>query len=124
MNRRLSRLLFLGLAMSAAAAFSLATSCTDTAQCVLCTGGGMGGMSGSSGGGQGGEIFNDGSVMQCNDVCSNDLKEVVNCYGVVQSTCPDDKGCFSAKCDKDPCEAAELSKSSYGCEYWALKTAL
>lgn len=125
MNRRLSRLLFLGLALSAAASFSLATSCTDTSTCVLCAGGGMGGGMGGGGvGGEGGSIFNDGSVMQCNNVCSNDLKEIVNCYGAVQETCPNDKGCFNAKCDQDPCDAAKNSKSSYGCEYWALKTAL
>jgi hypothetical protein len=35
-----------------------------------------------------------------------------------------DKGCYNALCDQDPCTAAELSQSSYGCKYWAMKTAL
>jgi hypothetical protein len=72
----------------------------------------------------GGSIFDDGGAFQCDDTCSNDLKEVVDCYGVPKTPCPEDKGCYNAMCDKDPCEAAELTKSSYGCEYWAMKTAL
>jgi hypothetical protein len=123
MNRRLSRLLFLLLAMSAGGAISLVASCTDNTGTGLKPDGGAGGMTGGSGGGTGGSFF-DGSAVSCDPTCSNDLKEIVDCYGVVKDTCPSDKGCYNAACDKDPCEAAELSKSSYGCDYWALKTAL
>lgn len=124
MNRRLSRLLFLGLAMSASGAILLGVSCTDTSGTGLTPDGGIGGMSGSSGGGMGGSIFTEDAA-QCNPTCSNDLKEIVDsCYGTHIESCPPDKACFNAACDKDPCEAAELSKSSYGCEYWALKTGL
>src|SRR5215218_7749005 len=111
MNRRLSRLLFLGLAMSAGGAVALVASCTDTLGPGLTPDGGAGGTMSGSGGGEGGSIFNDGSVVQCNDTCSNDLKEIVNCYGEVKETCPSDKGCYDAKCDQNPCDAAELSKS-------------
>jgi hypothetical protein len=74
--------------------------------------------------GAGGAIFNDGSVVQCDDACSSDRTQVVDCYGVVKEACPADKACYNAKCDKDPCEAAELARGSYGCEFWALKTGL
>ena len=81
--------------------------------------------SSSSGmGGMGGSIFNDGGAVQCDDMCSSDLTAIVDCYGVVKATCPVDKGCYDAHCDKDPCEAAALSKSSYGCDFWAVKTGL
>jgi hypothetical protein len=124
MNRRLSRLLFLGLAMSATSAIALMASCADSSGPGLTPDAGIGGMTGGAGGGEGGSIFNDGPIVQCDNTCSNDLKEIVNCYGEVKETCPSDKGCYDAKCDQNPCDAAELSKSSYGCEYWALKTAL
>jgi hypothetical protein len=99
-------------------------SCTDSTGSGLKPDGGAGGMTGGSGGGTGGSIFDDGGAVQCNNTCSNDLKEIVDCYGVVQDTCPADKGCYNAGCELDPCQAAEKSRSSYGCEYWALKTAL
>ena len=124
MNRRLSRLLFLGLVMSAAGAISLVASCEDNTGTGLPPDGGVGGTTGEAGVGTDGSIFEDGGAVQCNNTCSNDLKEIVNCYGEVQDTCMSDKGCYNAACDKNPCEAAELSRSSYGCEYWALKTAL
>ncbi len=60
----------------------------------------------------------------CNNTCSNDLKNVVDCFGTTLTQCTVDQGCADAKCIDDPCKAAEQSKSSYGCDYWALKTAL
>ena len=60
---------------------------------------------------------------QCDNTCSNDLKNVVDCHGIVQMPCPPEQGCANAACIDDPCKAAEVSQSSYGCDYWALKTA-
>jgi hypothetical protein len=34
-----------------------------------------------------------------------------------------DQGCFNHACIDNPCQAAEESRSSLGCDYWALKTA-
>ena len=56
--------------------------------------------------------------------CSNDLTSVVDCKGQVLSKCSAEEGCANGKCIPDPCAAAEASRSSYGCDYWALKTAL
>ena len=39
-------------------------------------------------------------------------------------TCTADQGCLNAVCIDNPCKAAEDAKSSAGCDYWALKTAL
>jgi hypothetical protein len=78
-------------------------------------------VSSTSTGGQGGVNFDSGPP--CDNTCSNDLKTVVDCMGVVQKTCTVDQGCANAMCIDDPCHAAELSQSSYGCDYWALKTA-
>ena len=61
---------------------------------------------------------------QCPETCSNDLKNVVDCTGTVLKACAADEGCANAECINDPCGAAEISKSSYGCDYFALKTAL
>lgn len=59
----------------------------------------------------------------CSNTCSNDLRSVVDCRGVVQKACGLSEGCADARCIPDPCEAARISKSSYGCDYWTLKTA-
>ena len=79
-------------------------------------GGGAGGNTGAAGG-----LIGDGG--SCEVTCSNDLKKVVNCLGTVIRECTPEQGCANAECIADPCEAAEKSKSSYGCDYWALKTA-
>jgi hypothetical protein len=52
------------------------------------------------------------------------LKKIIDCNGVVISTCSGDQGCANGACINDPCQAAEVSKSSYGCDYWSLKTEL
>lgn len=82
--------------------------------------GGAGGAGGATSSGTGGIEFDGGP---CEATCSNDLKNVVNCKGEVLLACTSDQGCANAECIDDPCMAAEISKSSYGCDYWALKTA-
>ncbi|WP_437337644.1 IgGFc-binding protein [Sorangium sp. So ce394] len=102
--------------------------CSDSYRGEL-TGSGSGpGGSGTGGqGGQGGEGGSTGTFGQggqCEYTCSNDLKKVISCNGVTIEECGPEFGCVNAKCEPNPCEAAEKSKSSYGCDYWALKTAL
>jgi len=92
-----------------------------------CSCGGTGlqdGASGGAGGGAGGQLFDVDGGEPCEVTCSNDLKSVVDCNNVVLHDCGDDQGCANGECIDDPCEAARISKSSYGCDYWALKTAL
>jgi hypothetical protein len=60
----------------------------------------------------------------CELGCSADLKKVVDCNGEVVLECPGDHACAGGACIDDPCFAAEEAKSSYGCDYWALKTPL
>jgi len=55
--------------------------------------------------------------------CSDDLKYVV-CDGLAVEECTPDGACANGDCIDDPCLAAELGKSSYGCDYWAVKTDL
>jgi hypothetical protein len=84
---------------------------------------GSGGASGGTGGigiGLGGSA---GSPCMGNG-CSADLKSVVDCDGNVVETCPSEQACLGGACVDDPCAAAEASKSSIGCDYWALKTDL
>lgn len=98
------------------------------------TGGGGEGGTGNSGsgnspstGGTGGDIVfpsGSGGNSGCATTCSADLKKVVDCNGVVISTCSGEQGCANGACIDDPCQAAEISKSSYGCDYWSLKTEL
>ena len=59
----------------------------------------------------------------CTSTCSDDRRSVVDCRGVVQRACGLSEGCADARCIPSPCEAARISKNSYGCDYWALKTA-
>jgi hypothetical protein len=66
----------------------------------------------------------DGGGGSCDPACSNDLKSVVDCHGQLLTPCTVDQGCSNAECINDPCKAAEESHSSYGCDYYALKTAL
>lgn len=125
MNRRVTRLLFLGLAMSASGALSLGVSCTDTSGPKLEPDGGAGtGGGAASTSGTGGDIIDPDGSVSCDFVCSNDLKKIVDCYGVEQSKCGDEQGCVKATCIDNPCEAANQAKSSYGCDYWAIKTGL
>jgi hypothetical protein len=57
----------------------------------------------------------------CETVCSGDLKKVIDCQGQVVKTCTGDEACLNGMCTGDPCGAAQKAKSSYGCEYYAVK---
>jgi hypothetical protein len=59
--------------------------------------------------------------MACEYTCSADLKKVIGCNGEVIKTCSGDEACLSGMCTGDPCAAANKAKSSYGCEYYAVK---
>jgi hypothetical protein len=130
MKRRLTRHFLLGIATGGLCSAALVAACTDSTGYGLTAAGGTGGAAtatgGSAPGGGGstgiGGIDTDGGG--CGKTCSNDLKKVVDCYGQVITECGPDQGCAKAECIDDPCEAAEVSKSSYGCDYWALKTGL
>ncbi|WP_437930310.1 IgGFc-binding protein [Sorangium sp. So ce291] len=102
-------------------------ACSDSYRGEL-TGSGTGpGGTGGSGGEGGSAVESTGNFGQggmCEPTCSNDLKRIISCNGVTLDTCGPDEGCVNAECVQNPCEAAEKSKSSYGCDYWALKPAL
>lgn len=83
------------------------------------SGGGKGG-----GGGAGGVLIDTDGATGCDPTCSNDLTAVVDCFGQELEKCTPDQGCANATCIDNPCLAAEQTKSSYGCDYWAVKTAL
>ncbi len=131
MNRRPAWLFAAAIATTFATSVGVLTiSCTDNTGYGLTGGGstttktgGAGGVTntGGSGANIGGLDLDGGG---CEKACSNDLKKVVDCNGVVLSECPSDQGCNNGACIDDPCTAAELAKSSYGCDYWALKTGL
>jgi len=56
--------------------------------------------------------------------CSDDLKSIL-CDGAPFDTCAPGNYCVDAACvPLTPCEAAELLKSSEGCEYYAVKSEL
>lgn len=62
-----------------------------------------------------------GGSMGCPFTCSADLKTVIDCNGLAVQQCGTDEACLAGACSSDPCGAAEEAKSSYGCDYWALK---
>ncbi|MCC6526567.1 MAG: IgGFc-binding protein [Polyangiaceae bacterium] len=75
-----------------------------------------------TGGGIGGFIFTTGGAGgSCGSTCSADLKSVIDCNGQVVQTCPGDQACLAGGCSNDPCAASEAAKSSYGCDYYAVK---
>lgn len=89
------------------------------------SGNGAGSGSASGMGGEDGGLFDPDAGTLCQDVCSNDLTSVVDsCTDEVKTKCTADQGCLNGKCSDNPCKAAEDAKSSAGCDYWALKTAL
>ncbi len=51
--------------------------------------------------------------------CSADFTQVLDCDGNVVKTCPDDQLCGLGEC-MAPCDAAEVNKSSVGCDYYAV----
>ncbi|MCC6552408.1 MAG: hypothetical protein IT372_05220, partial [Polyangiaceae bacterium] len=99
-------------------------ACTDSYRGDLPGAGGAGG-SGAGGHGQGGHaggLLQDGAI--CETTCSLDLQKVINCQGTVLETCAPDRACANAQCvDGPPCDAADQSKSSLGCDFWAVDTA-
>jgi len=114
--------------ISAACGLSCVAACSATGGKTDFTGGAGGdGANGSPASGSGGDIIfpaGAGGGSGCATTCSADLKKVIDCNGVVLSTCTGDQGCANGACIGDPCQAAEVSKSSYGCDYWSLKTEL
>jgi IgGFc binding protein len=111
----------LGAAVAAAGAAAIFAACTDSYQPAHLGSGGSSSSTASSTSGMGGLTLSDAAP--CNDTCSNDLMNVVDCKGTVVTACTVNQGCANGVCIDNPCQAAELSKSSYGCDYWALKTA-
>jgi len=113
----------LTFALGSGAAFA---ACTDSYRGETSGGPGSGGAGAGDVdggmGGTGGNLLNDGST--CELSCSLDLQKVINCQGTVIETCAPDKACANAACsDGPPCDAAVASKSSLGCDFWAVKTA-
>lgn len=87
---------------------------------------GSGGAAASSGAGGsqgigGGLTVAGAGGSGCEPTCSGDLKSIVGCNGEVVKECTGGQACLNGGCIDNPCEAAEAAKSSYGCDYWALK---
>jgi hypothetical protein len=83
--------------------------------------GGMGGASSSTSTLDGvGGLLSVGAGPSCEPQCSGDLKKVT-CDGVLVQECSADTACLAGECSPDVCGAANAAKSSYGCDYWALK---
>ncbi len=51
--------------------------------------------------------------------CSGDLHSVLDCNNNVVTQCPPDQGCAGGTC-VPACDAANVNKSSVGCEYYAV----
>ena len=90
-------------------------------------GGGAGAGDGGDVGGQGqgggiGGIGVGGGGGSCASSCTADLKKVIDCNGNRVTMFGPDQECAGGQCIDDPCEAARQSSSSYGCDYWSLKT--
>jgi hypothetical protein len=87
-------------------------------------GGGAAGSVSSSASGSGGSPTLTGAASGSGgggcSPCSADLKNVVDCDGNVIEVCAAGMACAGGVCVADPCDAAKQSKSSVGCEYWAL----
>jgi hypothetical protein len=115
------------IALGATSIFATFASCTDSYRgAIPGAGGGTSSATTTATVGSGGEggLFMEGGPPQCDLTCSNDLKTVIDCMGVTKTTCTVDQGCSNGVCVDDPCKAATDSKSSYGCDYYALKTAM
>lgn len=83
--------------------------------------GGSGGEAASSSTNDGvGGLLSVGAGASCEPECSADLKKIT-CDGVLVTECSADTACLAGECSPDVCGAAEAAKSSYGCDYWALK---
>jgi hypothetical protein len=117
--------LALGIGFAVTSTASIFSACTDSYQLPAGTGGGTSSSTTTSSTttstGVGG--INIDSGPPCDNTCSNDLKNIIDCKGNVVTPCPPEQGCANAACMDNPCKAAELAQSSYGCDYFALKTA-
>lgn len=69
------------------------------------------------------DLAPEGDMSSEGCTCSDDLQSVV-CDGLVVEDCTPAGACAGGECIDDPCLAAELGKSSNGCDYWAVKTDL
>jgi hypothetical protein len=112
----------IAIGLGAAGVAACFGACTDSYDVAHGAGGTQASSNSTSSGAGGVGIDIDGG--SCEVTCSNDLKSVVDCKATVLTACTADQGCADGACIDDPCKAAEQSKSSYGCDYWALKTAL
>lgn len=116
------------LRLTALVALPLALfACSATKVTYNGGGGSGGGTAGGNVGGQGqggglGGIGVGGGGGSCANTCTADLKKVLDCNGNLVTMCTGDQGCAGGQCIDDPCEAARQSSSSYGCDYWSLKT--
>ncbi|MCA9675489.1 MAG: IgGFc-binding protein [Kofleriaceae bacterium] len=61
--------------------------------------------------------WGDGRI--CENVCSADLHQVLDCDGNVVQTCPADMGCGAGGC-VPACDAADDNKSTIGCDYYSV----
>lgn len=83
---------------------------------------GSGAGSSVGGGGIGGGLGIGGGVQGCSGAltCSPSLHEVIcEADGSVVAVCPDGQGCGNGACVA-ACDAAEINKSTVGCEYFAV----
>ncbi len=122
--RKLGLVWVVALAVGVAAAWLGACSASPEGDDDSSSSSGQGGSgAGSSTSGTGGDIGlgGYGTGGGCGPTCSADLKKVLDCNGVVIQTCTGDQACLNGECTDDPCGAAEASKSSYGCNFWATK---
>jgi hypothetical protein len=115
----LVRLAMAAIALFAYAACEAKGTTTGAAGSGGATVSGTGGAS-SSTDGSGGDFLSVGAGPSCEEACSGDLKKVT-CDGVVTKECGPDEACLGGTCSTDVCGAANAAKSSYGCDYWALK---
>jgi hypothetical protein len=111
----------IGSALAVSGVAATFGACNDSYRPNAVAGGSGGATTTTTPGTGGGVTLHDSGT--CPITCSNDLKNVVDCNGVVQTACTPEQGCANGTCIDNPCMAAEVSKSSYGCDYWALKTA-
>jgi hypothetical protein len=119
-----------GWGMFMALGFAACSAANDNRTAGATSGSGASGSEASSStgmGGSGGTNFTSGNGGSgagniCLPTCSNDAKQVVDCQGNVLETCADGMTCAFGTCTSDPCQAAQKSGSSIGCDFWALKT--
>ena len=77
---------------------------------------------GVDGGGVDGPFFGDSATGDgaCNNSCSSDLHDVLDCKGNVVATCPADQGCGAGGACVPACQSANDNKSTFGCDYYVV----